>query len=354
MEKGAIIRLITVFAIFLTVIFYNIQGVFKNNTNPVNNSSAEKNLTENKTELKPIGETENKSTEALNEETVFAEQNSQQPSDTGESIAVSAAAVKGKIISKYISPYSAPLSYSNVFLKNSSGVNIDLKNLLASPLSFSIEENGKPQVLIMHTHTTESFMEKDTDIYTEDYNSRSTDNSKNMVRIGEIIAEKLNNAGIVTLHDKTQHDNPKYSGSYSRSAKTVSSYLEKYPSIKIVLDLHRDSVSSGESDKVKLVTEIGGRKAAQIMLVMGSESGAVKDFPNWQENLKLAVKFQQKTETLSPTLARPILLKSKKYNQHLTKGSLLLEIGTDANTLEEACYSAELAGDALAELLKEL
>jgi stage II sporulation protein P len=120
-----------------------------------------------------------------------------------------------------------------------------------------------------------------------------------------------------------------------------------------VLDLHRDSVSSG-SDKVKLSTEIEGKKAAQVMLVMGSQSGSIKDHPNWQENLKLALKLQQTLEQKYPTLARPLSLMSKKYNQSLTTGSLLIEIGTEANTLEEACYSAELVGEALVTLLNSL
>jgi len=209
-------------------------------------------------------------------------------------------------------------------------------------------------VLIMHTHTTETYMTEDKGYYTADFNSRSTDNSKNMARIGDIVAEKLNNAGIKTIHDTTQHDYPNYTGSYSRAAKTICNYIDKYPSIKIVLDLHRDAVSSGESDKVKLTTEINGKKAAQVMLVMGSQSGGVTNFPNWKENLKLAVKLQQTMEEKYPTLARPLMLMPKNYNESLTKGSLLIEFGTDANTLDEASYSAELVGDAIVSLLNNL
>ena len=236
---------------------------------------------------------------------------------------------------------------------NITGIDIDIKKLTEAALGFSIEQNESPQVLIVHTHATESFMSTDSTYYTDDFSPRSKDNSKNMVKIGDIVAEKLNNAGIKTLHDATLHDYPEYTGSYTRSAKTIKSYLSKYPDIKIVLDLHRDSVASGESDKVKLVTEIGGKKAAQVMLVMGSQTGSVTGHPNWQENLKLAFKLQQKLENNYPTLARPLMLMSKLYNQNLTTGSLLLEFGTDANSLEEACYSAELVGNALAELLKE-
>lgn len=267
---------------------------------------------------------------------------------------VLAGAVKGKIIKKYISPYTAPSSYNGVYMKNSTGQDINIKDLLSAPLSFKVQKSEQPLVLIMHTHTTETFMPIDSEYYTEEFTSRTQDNSKNMAKIGEIVAKKLNDAGITTLHAKTQHDYPQYNGSYTRSAKTVNSYLKKYPSIKIVLDLHRDAISSGESDKVKLVTKINDKNAAQVMLVMGSGTGSVTNHPNWKENLKLALRLQQTIEKEYPTLARPLSLVSKNYNQSLTKGSLLIEFGTDANSLEEACYSAELVGNSLVKLLNGL
>ena len=270
------------------------------------------------------------------------------------SIAVSAKDIKGNIISKYISPYTAGASYDKVYIKNSTGTSVNIKNLLEAKLGYKIETgSSKPQVLIIHTHATESFMESDSTYYTTKFSSRNRDNSKNMVKIGSIVAERLNSAGIKTIHDATLHDYPEYTGSYTRAAKTIKAYLEKYPSIKVVLDLHRDSVSSGESDKVKLVTEIEGKKAAQVMLVMGSQTGGVTGHSKWQENLKLAFKVQQKLEEKYPTLARPLMLMSKLYNQNLTTGSLLIEFGTDANSLDEACYSAELVSNALTEVLKE-
>lgn len=270
-----------------------------------------------------------------------------------ETTTTSAAAVKGKILTRYISPYSVKDSYSGVYLKNYTSAKVDLKELLNKKINFKINKNSEPQVLIMHTHTTESFMQKDENYYTEDFNSRSTNNNKNMVKIGGIIAKKLNDNGIKTLHDKTQHDYPEYTGSYNRAAKTINSYLKKYPSIKIVLDLHRDAISA-DGGKAKLVTEIGGKKAAQVMLVMGSQTGSIKDHPKWKENLSLAVKLQQTMEAKYPTLARPLMLMSKKYNQSLSTGSLLIEFGTDVNTLSEACYSAEMVGDSLVSLLNTL
>ncbi len=273
---------------------------------------------------------------------------------SADSKPVSAEAVKGNVIEKYISPYTAPLSYNGVYMKNSTGLSIDIKKIMGQNVNLKIKKNSEPQVLIMHTHTTETFLESDSKTYGVNHSSRTTDNNKNMAMVGAIIAKKLNDAGIKTLHDKTQHDYPNYSGSYSRSAATVNSYLKKYKSIKIVLDLHRDSVTVTGNDKAKLVTKIDGKKAAQVMLVMGSQSGSVKNHPNWQENLKLALKLQQTIESKYPTLARPLSLKSSNYNQSLTTGSMLIEFGTDMNSIDEVKYSAELVGNSLVSLLNTL
>ncbi len=272
-----------------------------------------------------------------------------------ESVPVSASgAVQGKVIEKFISPYTANTSYNNVYLKNNTNLQIKLKDFVNGKLGFKIEKNDKPQVLILHTHTTESYLRHGESYYTENDTSRTTDNAYNMVALGKIITDKLNAAGIVTLHDTTQHDNPSYNESYSRAAETICNYTQKYPSIKIVIDLHRDAIAANDTDKVKLTTEIDGKKAAQIMLVMGSQSGSVTNFPNWKENLKLAAKLQQTVETMYPSLARSIHFMSKNYNQSLTTGSMLIEIGTDGNTLDEAKYSAELLSNSLINLLNTL
>ena len=271
------------------------------------------------------------------------------------SIPVSATGtVQGKIIEKFISPYTANTSYDNVYLKNNTSLNINLKDFINGNLGYKIEKNGTPQVLILHTHATESYIRHNENYYTQNDTARTTDNAYNMVSLGKIISDKLNSAGIVTLHDTTQHDNPSYNESYSRAANTICSYLKRYPSIKIVIDLHRDALAANDTDKVKLTTEIDGKKAAQIMLVMGSQSGNVKNFPNWKENLKLATKLQKTVEDMYPSLARAIHFMPKNYNESLTTGSMLIEIGTDGNSLEEAKYSAELLSNALISLLNTL
>ena len=341
-KNASVVRLVCVFTVCIALISYNIYSFCcKGRAAKITPLQAPSDGT-------AYLEKEEKTEEIKSEEAETSEQIEEStPASTDGS-------VKGKVISRYISPYNAGLSYNGVYLKNSTDLTVDIKALLESPLTFKISKDGGPQVLIVHTHTTETYMTEESDYYTEAFSSRTRQSDKNMVSVGKRVAEKLNGAGIKTLHDTTEHDYPNYTGSYSRAANTINSYLKKYPSIKVVLDLHRDAVSSGESDKVKLVTEIDGKKAAQVMLVMGSQSGSVTNFPNWKENLKLAVRLQQKIEQKYPTLARPLSLMPKNYNESLTTGSLLIEFGTDVNTLAEAHYSAELVGNALAELLSGL
>ena len=262
--------------------------------------------------------------------------------------------VSGKITERFIGSQTASDSYNNVHIRNNTGVDVDIKKALSTAIKFKIEKNAEPQVLIVHTHTTESYMQENRDYYTKADASRTTDVSKNMAAIGERVAAELKAAGIGVIHDKTLHDYPSYTGSYTQSAKTIKAYLKKYPSIKVVLDVHRDAVSGEGTEKIKLVSEQGGKKAAQVMLVMGSQTGNVTGFPEWKQNFRLAVRFQQKMETMYEGLARPLYFMSRKYNQNLTTGSMLLEVGTEANCMEEALYSGTLAGKALAATLLEL
>lgn len=260
---------------------------------------------------------------------------------------------KGKIISEFLSPYNAGNNFGSVYLKNSTGADINIEALLKAKCSFNIEKSNEPQVLIMHTHTTESYILHDSDYYTENDASRSTESDKNMVAVGNVFEKVLREAGIGVIHDTTIHDHPSYTGSYSRSAKTVSSDLAAYPSIKVVIDIHRDAISR-DADKVKPIAKVGGKSVAQVMLVMGSQTGSVTNHENWQENLKFALKYQEKMEEMYPGLARAMMLNSSKYNQNMTTGSILLEVGSDANTLNEAKAGAELAANALIALFGEM
>ncbi len=181
---------------------------------------------------------------------------------------------------------------------------------------------------------------------------RSTDNTKNMVAVGNALEKALRDAGIGVVHDTTQHDYPSYNGSYERSAETIKSYLEKYPTIKIALDVHRDAIQREDDLIVKPTVEINGRKAAQLMIITGSDDGTM-NVPEWRENLRFAASLQDAIEQDTPELTRPIFFCYRKYNMDLTTGSLLLEVGSNANTLDESVYTAELVGKSLARMLNE-
>lgn len=261
---------------------------------------------------------------------------------------------KGKIYDKFLSPYSAGLKYDNIYISNSTGLDIDIEKELKTGSKIKLKQSSVPQVLIVHTHATESFMSGERDYYTEADVFNTTDPTKNVIRLGDIMSDILTKNGIGVIHNTTLHDNPAYTGSYGRAEQTIKEILKKYPTIKVVIDIHRDSIAQNSTDRIRPVTEINGKKAAQVMLVMGSNTGSVSGFENWRENFRLALSYQQALESMYPGLARKMTFASKKYNQHLTTGSMLLEIGADANTLEQAEYSAFLAANALLKVLDSL
>lgn len=259
----------------------------------------------------------------------------------------------GKILSKNITAASANVFYNRVAIKNTTGKTVNIPALLSVESSLKINKKAGPNVLIVHTHTSESYLQEERDYYTKNDATRTTDNSKNVVAVGQVLKQTLEASGVGVVHATEKHDYPEYNGSYNRAAATIQKYLKQYPSIQVVIDLHRDSVS-GEKTKTALVQEINGQKAAQIMLVCGCQEGEVSGFENWEKNLQLSAKIQQTAEVLFPGLMRPILLTARRYNLHLTPGSLLLEFGTEANTLTQAKYSAVLMGKALVSVLNQL
>lgn len=205
-----------------------------------------------------------------------------------------------------------------------------------------------PLVLIMHTHTTECYHQGEPDSYSPSDPERSLDDSQTVVEVGRIIAQKLREGGIGVIHDETVHDYPEYNGAYDRSEVTVREYLEKYPTVQIVLDIHRDAI---EADGIRYapVANIDGKNAAQVMLIVGNVN-----VPNFRYNLRLASLWQSKMESLYPTLTRPMLVAERNYNQHLTYGSILVEMGASGNTPEEAKYAGELVGISLAQMINEM
>ena len=204
-------------------------------------------------------------------------------------------------------------------------------------------------MLIYHTHTTEGYMDEDVDYFYESFYSRTENSDFNVVAVGNAIADVLNSKGIATYHDTTIHDLT-YDGAYDRSAETIKADMEKYESIKVVLDIHRDAIGTDEC-KIKPVFTYNGKKAAQIMILSGCDDGS-NWFPNWQNNLNFALKIQNTAEEMYPGMTRPLSFDYFRYNEYVCDGSLLIEVGTEASSVDEVEYTGQLLGNVLAEVLK--
>lgn len=242
--------------------------------------------------------------------------------------------------------------FGNVRVKNNTDTKpLDIKKVLSEPLELSVDKS-KPAVLIFHSHTSEGYEMIERDWYACDYTSRSNNENLNIVRVGTEIANQLTKLGYTVIHDKTIHDKS-YNGSYPSSRKMVEKHLKENPQIQVVLDIHRDAITLNDGTKIKPVNTLGGKKAAQLMIITGAEEGKVEDFPDWEYNLRFALQLQKKCETMYPGLMRPVLFSQRKYNMDMTRFSLLIEMGSEANTLEEACYSGRMLAHALASLMDE-
>lgn len=233
-----------------------------------------------------------------------------------------------------------------VEVRNSSGYEIDTAGALLQPLSWDLT-GSEPAVLILHTHATESYVNSEG--YAESSAYRTLDTQYNMVSVGDRLAEALTQQGISVLHDRTLHDYPSYNGAYSLARETVANYLAQYPSIRLVLDLHRDAVTDSAGNQVgySLSTEAGA--AARMMLVLGTGSSGL-NHPNWQENFSLGVKLHAQLEKTQPGICRALSLRSARFNQDMLPGMVLVEMGAAGNTRQEALLSAHILAQAIADL----
>ena len=215
-----------------------------------------------------------------------------------------------------------------------------------------IDGGNEPQVLIIHTHTTESY-ERDSDGYYDTaYQGRSLCPANSVVGVGAVLAQTLSDNGIGTIHDGTVFDDPVYDNSYTRSRERIEEILKEYPSVKVVLDIHRDGIADGDV-RIAPVTEINGKNAAQIMIICGCDDGT-GILPDYMNNLRFATYLQNGIEADNEGLTRPMLFDYRFYNQDLTRGSLVIEFGALANDISHVRYSAQLAGKSIARLLAGL
>ena len=259
----------------------------------------------------------------------------------------------GSISEKQLGGSSLTLRYGRVAVDDKTdGHKPDIKALLEKKPSFGNITKDEPYILVYHTHTTEGYELLDRGFYSSDYNSRTEDGSKTVVRVGDALCAQLERAGFKVIHDRTVYD-ANYNGAYSRSLVTVEKYLKKYPSIVLTLDVHRDAIEYDSGTKCKPTAVIDGKKAAQVMIISGCEEGDITDFPLWEQNLVFALALQNAVEERAEGLMRPVFFCRRKYNMNVTPCSLLLEFGTDANTLDEAVYSGAIVGRALGALLNK-
>ena len=233
-----------------------------------------------------------------------------------------------------------------VKIDDNCGRNPDTEKLLTQPLELDLTGPG-PRVLILHSHTTEAFTQT-SDRYPESSDYRTLDPGHNMIALGKIVGDILEEAGVEVLHDTAFHDYPSYNGSYNHAASSTKNYLEEYPSIELILDLHRDAADTPTGQLATKCT-VGGERSAQLMFVMGTDTRL--SHPDWERNMSLALKLQVLLEKENPGICRNMNLTKNRYNQHLGNYALLIEIGAAGNTLAEAKRAAQELGEAIAVLM---
>jgi stage II sporulation protein P len=226
--------------------------------------------------------------------------------------------------------------------------NAELESQARLPLSFTTTryaEGGEPQVLIIHTHTTETFADV-SDTF------RTGDSSRNITAVGAAIAHEIAKAGFGVVHDGTLHDYPVFQNAYGRSRTSIQAILDEFPSIQIVLDIHRDAFESN-GNPVAPVANVNGRQAAQIMIIAAADDGEW-NVPNFMQNFRFASRLQSQIERDNPGLTRALWFKPCGYNQQLTPATTLIEVGSHGNTFEQALYAGELLGQSIGRMLDEI
>lgn len=228
----------------------------------------------------------------------------------------------------------------------------DKQALLDRPSGMVLSGDG-PKILIVHTHSSEAYTQETGSTYESTAAYRTLDDSQSVIAVGDALARTLEAEGIEVLHDRSCNDYPSYNDAYWTTLQKIEDWKEQYPSIQMVIDLHRDAVEDASGNAVPLSSTQQGDSAAQLMLVVGTDQGGLSH-PDWQENLANALKLQSVLQGRYPGLCRSIDLRTERFNQHMSPGSILVEVGTNGNTLRQALRSAELLGDGLADLLHTL
>ncbi len=235
-------------------------------------------------------------------------------------------------------------TYNSVKIKNESQYQLTQEMLIPN-----VELSNKKDIIIYHTHTCESYTPTEVNNYVASGNFRTTDLNYSVARVGTELANDLQARNFNVIHNTTYHDYPAYTGSYTRSLSTIKSILNDNKNAEFVIDLHRDALGSNSS--YAPCVKIGEEKVAQIMFVIGTDGGGL-EHKDWLYNFKFAVKIQEKANEMYPGLFKPIILRDSRYNQHVTKGACIIEVGATGNTLEECNKSMKYLSSVLAEVMK--
>lgn len=232
--------------------------------------------------------------------------------------------------------------YENAYLYDKSlmGPDFELQN-----------EEDKPLVLIYHTHATESFERIEKDTYDSAFSCKTTERDMSIISVGDEICKALEQQGINVLHDTLVHDYPSYDAAYDSSRETVTELLTQYPSIKVVLDIHRDGIERESGERLAPCFEVDGKTAAQIMIIACAGDGGL-EVPDHIANFRFACALQEQIELDYPDMCRPMLFDYRFYNQDISHGCLLIEVGSQANSIDEVRLSGKLLGEELAKLVE--
>lgn len=311
---------------FASQFFYTMIGLELGAINAEEETSIENNVDENKLTSEST-EQENKNT--LSEESEDNE-TKEDESSTEEKLELAKIDVKTEVVTENPIAESYTTKYNGVKIKNET--DFELTDDILNTDSLEID---KSNVIIFHTHTCESYTSSEKYSYTPTGNFRTTDLNYSVARVGDELTSYLTEYGMNVVHDKTYHDYPSYSGSYTRSLSTVSNIL-KTTNSDIIIDLHRDAIGSYSS--YAPTVKIGDDYCAQIMFVIGTNGGGL-NHPNWKSNLQFAIKLQEIANEMYPGLFKPIILRNSRYNQHLGKAACIIEVGSTGNTLEQCLNS---------------
>ncbi|MBR5537719.1 MAG: stage II sporulation protein P [Clostridia bacterium] len=248
----------------------------------------------------------------------------------------------------YVADVAEYRSGGPIYYKNETDYAIDLPSLLRRDSPVTLGGEGV-QVLIMHTHGTEAYTPSEAHPYTPSGEYRTTDSDANMLRVGREIADILNSRGVAAVHSTTLNDYPAYNGSYNRALKDIQHYVAQYPTVRLVIDVHRDAIAAGDS-YYKTAAEVDGQQTAQLMFVTGTDAGGLSH-PDWRDNLTFQAQLHDRLNSLYPGIMRPMSIRASRFNQHVRTGSMLVEVGACGNTLEEALAAARIFADTLADVL---